>query len=709
MTLPLMKSRVNRWVCGTQPALAALMLVVLTACSTLPASEEAAGVDIHTTASSLSVEDLGELEGMMNPYPHGVSADGGVIVGQFYKHPQYRGFHWKNGVIQELGTLGGVGGTANGVSADGRVVFGTSQDANGRFHAARWDASGVQSLGTLGGDYALINAVSADGSVAVGYSSITSGQPRAFRWENGVMQNLGTLGGDYSWAQGVSADGSVVVGSSYDASGKAHAVLWTSSGIQDLGTLGDSHTFARAISADGKVVVGSNGNQRAFRWKDGTMQDLGDLGITVGDSGDVGYGALYVNRDGSVVVGSVRIDSTDSEGNQQSQQRVFQWKNGAMQDIGSLGGSHTDAQAISADGSVVVGVSRTALEEQRAFRWTAAEGVQELALLPGGEFGGVATGVTADGSVVVGSTYSSSGYRAVRWVSQAPPDDGDGIDAAVDGQFVNGSFVDESATFSNYYTDQHLGGTSLGVITDRSDLQISIKDSASAVEGVIISASGGSGTAKVQPCGSSFTMSLKDGDSVIATCGSLKAKVVTGTVEIAIKLVDGNTAVVTMGQQGAEAYIGEQEDGTFLVENLSTTSDALITVTVGNTTTQLSPGETKAASYDFTGFFQPIDMSGAFNVAKAGSVIPIKFSLGGDQGLNIFAADYPKAPSVPCPTSSVLDNIEQVSTTSGLKYDAVTEQYNYAWKTGSWAGTCRRLEVKLVDGKTYTANFKFTN
>lgn len=144
------------------------------------------------------------------------------------------------------------------------------------------------------------------------------------------------------------------------------------------------------------------------------------------------------------------------------------------------------------------------------------------------------------------------------------------------------------------------------------------------------------------------------------------------------------------------------------MENLSTTSDAAITVKVGNTTTQLSPGETKAASYSFTGFSQPIGMNGVLNVAKAGSVIPVKFSLGGDQGLNIFAEGFPKALLVSCPTSSVLDTIEQVSTTSGLKYDAVTGQYNYAWKTGSWAGTCRRLQVKLVDGKTYTANFKFT-
>ena len=36
-------------------------------------------------------------------------------------------------------------------------------------------------------------------------------------------------------------------------------------------------------------------------------------------------------------------------------------------------------------------------------------------------------------------------------------------------------------------------------------------------------------------------------------------------------------------------------------------------------------------------------------------------------------------------------------------------QYHYVWKTDkAWAGTCRRLELKLVDGTTHSALFKFT-
>jgi len=45
---------------------------------------------------------------------------------------------------------------------------------------------------------------------------------------------------------------------------------------------------------------------------------------------------------------------------------------------------------------------------------------------------------------------------------------------------------------------------------------------------------------------------------------------------------------------------------------------------------------------------------------------------------------------------------------SGLSYDSLADQYVYVWKTDkSWSG-CRQLTVKLSDGVTHTATFKFT-
>ena len=114
--------------------------------------------------------------------------------------------------------------------------------------------------------------------------------------------------------------------------------------------------------------------------------------------------------------------------------------------------------------------------------------------------------------------------------------------------------------------------------------------------------------------------------------------------------------------------------------------------------------------YHFTGFFSPVDNLPTFNSVKAGAAIPLKFSLNGDQGLDIFAAAYPKSSQIACDTSVSLDDIESTVAAGGssLAYDPVADQYIYVWKTDkTWAGTCRQLTVKLADGTLHLANFKF--
>jgi hypothetical protein len=115
-------------------------------------------------------------------------------------------------------------------------------------------------------------------------------------------------------------------------------------------------------------------------------------------------------------------------------------------------------------------------------------------------------------------------------------------------------------------------------------------------------------------------------------------------------------------------------------------------------------------SYSFSGFFQPVDNLPTVNTVKAGSAIPVKFSLAGNQGLNIFAAGYPVSQKIACDSSAPLDDIEVTVTagSSSLSYDASSNQYNYVWKTDkAWAGTCRQLIVRLIDSTDHKANFKF--
>ena len=74
------------------------------------------------------------------------------------------------------------------------------------------------------------------------------------------------------------------------------------------------------------------------------------------------------------------------------------------------------------------------------------------------------------------------------------------------------------------------------------------------------------------------------------------------------------------------------------------------------------------------------------------------------------AADYPASQPMSCTTSAPTADLEETVTAgnSSLTYDAGSARYTYVWKTEkSWAGTCRKLTVKLIDGTEHTALFKF--
>ena len=114
--------------------------------------------------------------------------------------------------------------------------------------------------------------------------------------------------------------------------------------------------------------------------------------------------------------------------------------------------------------------------------------------------------------------------------------------------------------------------------------------------------------------------------------------------------------------------------------------------------------------YNFNGFFPPVDNLPAFNPAKAGQAIPVKFSLNGDHGLIVFASGYPKSDMITCDSASEINGLEQTVTAgnSSISYDPTTDMYTYVWKTSkAWAGTCRQLIVQLNDGVTYYAAFQF--
>lgn len=117
-------------------------------------------------------------------------------------------------------------------------------------------------------------------------------------------------------------------------------------------------------------------------------------------------------------------------------------------------------------------------------------------------------------------------------------------------------------------------------------------------------------------------------------------------------------------------------------------------------------------TYGFGGLLAPVDPLPTLNSMKAGAAVPVKFSLGDDFGLDIFAAGYPKSQTVACDSSAPIDALEQTTSAggSGLTYDATSDVYTFVWKTDKlWAGTCRQLVLTFADadGTVARANFKF--
>lgn len=304
-------------------------------------------------------------------------------------------------------------------------------------------------------DSTYLAGVSADGTVAVGYLDIGNGE--AIRIVGGVTTPLGLLaGGSFSLARAASADGSVIVGNADSTITMGTAFRWTSAGLTDLGSFDGpgGQSDALAISPDGTIVAGwSYDSARlhlvAFKHVGGVMSSLhADLlsgaygnsqatgvaatGAITGyaldlmTGRDVGFlvnGGTFtpilnpdndvlqargISADGTTVVGYL-IDGMGRD-------RAFRWTTtgGTAVSLGTLGGVSSEANAVSADGKVVVGKSRNFLGNEEAFRFkidaaNPAGVMTGLGFLTGGS-SSVATGVSADGNVVVGHGTVTGGY-----------------------------------------------------------------------------------------------------------------------------------------------------------------------------------------------------------------------------------------------------------------------------------------------------------
>jgi predicted extracellular nuclease len=173
---------------------------------------------------------------------------------------------------------------------------------------------------------------------------------------------------------------------------------------------------------------------------------------------------------------------------------------------------------------------------------------------------------------------------------------------------------------------------------------------------------------------------------------------------------DGDTLSYAWDLDGDGSFETAGQSVTFSAAALQAPATITVRVQVSDGTLTVADEATVNVVWAFGGFLQPIDGSPTVNTVKAGSTVPVRFTLGGDQGLAIFAPGYPTSVAYACDAAAPVDAIEEIGAAgqSTLTYDPATGVYTLPWKTQkSWANTCRRLIVKFADGTFQYASFMF--
>jgi probable HAF family extracellular repeat protein len=292
------------------------------------------------------VIDLGTLGGKRSNIG-GINNRGEVVGGSTLLSKEDSNFHaflWNNGAMNDLGTLGGPSSTANAVSSSTQVV-GVAETTNSggnpdfcflakpasetrQCRAFLWRNGAMNDLGTLGGTNSAVptKGINSRGQV-VGIAETPTQEFHAFLWQNGVMTDLRTLGGP-AVALGINDLGQVVGAASFDTDSNLHAFLWENGLMSDLGTLGGKISFALVNNNKGQVVglsaLPGDEKNHAFLWKDGNTPPMIDL--TPLSLFDANSAAFDISDKGQVVG-----ELSDLGG-----RRAFLWENGVMTDLNTL-------------------------------------------------------------------------------------------------------------------------------------------------------------------------------------------------------------------------------------------------------------------------------------------------------------------------------------------------------------------------------------